>query len=161
MKGLETIISAITEYSAIGFAETKLKSIADGCRKRNEDYYSYMRDVFTAKDDPAIQECEEHAFLQYLDEYKKCCELYAGFIRNGKVFILDLVEKVVFFLYRVDEYSHKSVVHYNPLKLDLIERSFPNRRFIRELERGTHDLSKDESFLIKKCDELVTLSNII
>lgn len=156
MKGLEQIEFTLKNYSAITFAETKLQAEKDA---PNRDYYTYMRNCYSGKDNPTIEECEQNAFIQFLNEYKKCCEIYAGWLINGKVFILDKRDKLVLFLYKKDDIAHSSVVHYNPLNVDLIELSCPNNHFFKEFENGRYDMSTNENLIIKECAELAGCSN--
>jgi hypothetical protein len=156
MKGLEQIEFTLKNYSAISFAETKLQAEKDA---PNRDYYTYMRNCYSGKDNPTIEECEQNAFSQFINEYKKCCDIYAGWIDNGKVFILDKRDMVVLFLYKKNDVAHSSVVHYNPLNVDLVEQSCPNNHFFKEFENGRYDMSTKEDLLIKECDELVECSN--
>lgn len=151
MKGLEKIEFTLKNYSAITFAETKLQAERDN---QNRDYYTYMRNRYSGKDNPTIEECEQNAFIQFVNEYKKCCEIYSGWVSNGKVFILDRRDKLVLFLYKKDDVAHSSVVHYNPLNVDLIEQSCSNNHFWREFENGRYDISGNEDLIIKECDEL-------
>ena len=156
MKGLDQIEFTLKNYSAITFAETKLQAEKDA---PNRDYYTYMRNCYSGKDNPTIEECEQNAFLQFINEYKKCCEIYAGWVSNGKVFILDKRDKLVLFLYKKDDVAHSSIVHYNPLNVDLIEQSCPNNHFFKEFESGRYDMSTNEDLIIKECAELAGCSN--
>jgi len=156
MKGLDQIIFTLKSYSAITFAESKLQAERD---TPNRDYPAYMRNTYSGKDCPTILECEENAFIQFINEYKKCCEIYAGWLKNGKVFILDRRDKLVLFLYKRDDVSHSSVVHYNPLNVDLVEQSCPNNHFFKEFENGRYDMSNNEDLIIKECAELAGCSN--
>lgn len=151
MNGLDQIVFTLKNYSALSFAETKLAAIKENCKKRNENYHSYMSDLFSGN----IEECEQLAIIQYINEYKKCCEIYAGWIANGKVFILDRRDKLVLFLYKKDKTTHSAVVHYNPLNVDLIEYSCPNFQFFKDFEAGRYDVSVNEDLIIKECAELL------
>lgn len=152
MNKLQEIEHIIRDYSAITFANSKLDSIKN---LQCQNYHSYMRDCFSGEDNPSIEQCEQNAFLQFINDYKKLCEIYAGWIANGKVFILDKFYKVVLFLYKRDEVAHSSVVHYNPLNVDLIEMSCPNDVFFTELYNGRFDVSQNESQTIKECNALI------
>lgn len=151
MKGLDQIVFTITNYSAITFAETKLKCERDDNHK---DYYAHMRSCYSGEENPTIEKCEQNALLQFIREYSKCCEVYAGWVANGKVFILDRRDNVVLFLYKKDDISHSALVHYNPLNIDLIEQSCPNNHFFKEVEAGRYDISINETLIIKECDQL-------
>jgi len=156
MKGLEQIEFTLKNYSAITFAETKLKAEKDA---PNRDYYTYMRNCYSGKDNPTIEECEENAMRQFIAEYGKCCEIYAGWLKNGKIFILSRKEKFVLFLYKKDDNSHSAVTHYNPLNVDCFEWGMSNKYFFEGLEKYEYDLSIDEQLMIKECDELIGCSN--
>lgn len=158
MNGLNQIISTITNYSAITFAENKLKILK---HDNNINYYTYMRDCFSGEEYPTIEKCEQNALIQFINEYSKCCELYTGWMNNGRVFILDRRDKVVLFLYKKDDTTHSSVVHYNPLDIDLIEQSCSNDHFFKGVETGRFDISKDEDHIIKECDRLVACKHNI
>ena len=152
MKGLEQIEFTLKNYTAITFAETKLQAERDA---PNRDYYTYMRNCYSGIDNPTIEECEENAKRQFIAEYGKCCEVYAGFLKNGKVFILSRKEKFVLFLYKKDNDRHSAVTHYNPINYDCFEWSMSNKRFFEGLENGEFDLSANENDIIKECDLLI------
>lgn len=153
MKGIHDISFTLKEYSAIDFAQIKI----DAIRRVNKlNYYQVMKDLFSGKEDPTLEECEQNAFRQYLNEYKNCCEVYLGWMDNGRVFILDKGEKLVLALYKKDEFGHSAIVHYNPLKVDLIEKSIPIKTFQKGFESGRYDLSTNEDWIVKECDNLIS-----
>ena len=104
-----------------------------------------------------IKECEENAIRTFVSEYSKMCEIYSGWLKNGKVFILDKRDKFILALYKVDDISHSAIVNYNPLNVDCIEQSVSNNQFFKELE-NRFEISADEEMLIKECDELVKMT---
>jgi len=152
MKQLNQIIKTLREETAFSFAEKKLEIL-----RSQKDYGGTMKQCYSGKDNPTIQECEENAIRTFVSEYAKMCEIYAGWIKNGKVFILDKRDRFVLALYKVDDIAHKAISHYNPLNIDCIEQSTSNNQFFKELEIR-FEISADEEMLIKECDELVKMT---
>lgn len=112
-----------------------------------------MKDVFSGKDNPSIDECEKAAYCQYVSEYAECCNIYKGWIENGYLFILDRRDRVVSFLYKKDDTHHGAVVHFNPFSVDLIEYTHRNDLFFSELGKR-FELSKNEMELMDECSNL-------
>ena len=152
MKQLNRIIKTLRDYTAFSFAETKLDNL-----RREENYQEMMKQCYSGKDNPTIEECEENALRTFVYEYAKMCEIYAGWLKNGKVFILDKRDKFILALYKVDDIAHLAISHYNPLNVDCIEQSVSNNHFFKELE-NRFEISADEEMLIKECDELVKMT---
>lgn len=146
---MNEIIEILKTHTAFSFAESKLNNI-----KKQEYYTSIMRDSYSGKDNPSIEECEENAVRSFIDDYIKMCEIYSGFIENGKLFILDKRDKFVLALYSNDGKSNKSITHYNPINVNCIEQSIPTSNFFLELG-NRYEISKDEESLIKECDILI------
>lgn len=155
--GIDQVFETIRKYSAGGFAELKLSQIKE---KQKDGYFDYMKDVFSGKDNPTIEECELNAYFQFLNEYKKCVEIYTGWHSIGRVFILDTKDCIVLALYKLEDSSHKAYVHYNPLNVDLIEWSFLNEKFFDLVSLGRFELSCEEEGMIKQCDELIKTSSV-
>jgi len=149
MTELKRIIKTLKEETAFSFAEKKLKIL-----KGQKDYSEMMKQCYSGKDNPKIEECEENAIRTFVSEYAKMCEIYAGWLKNGKVFILDKRDKLILALYKVDDISHSAIANYNPFNVDCIEQSVSNNQFFKELE-SRFEISADEEMLIKECDELV------
>lgn len=149
MTELKRIIKTLRDYTAFSFAETKLDNL-----RREENYQEMMKQCYSGKDSPTIEECEENAIRTFVFEYAKMCEIYAGWLKNGKVFILDKRDKFILALYKVDDIAHSAIANYNPLNVDCIEQSVSNNQFFKELE-NRFEISADEETLIKECDELV------
>lgn len=155
--GLETIYSAIKNHTALSFAELKLKAQKDA---HNMDYYTFMRDVYSGKDNPTIEECEQNSLMQFINEYLTCCKIYSGWVKCGKIFILDRRERLIMALYENDGTNHKSIVHYNPLGVDLIEISINNRYFFEDVDEGVYELSRDPEGLIKELDKQIRYEKV-
>lgn len=149
MTELTRIIKILREETAFSFADKKLYNL-----KRNENYEEIMRDCYSGKENPTIQECEENAFTTFVFEYAKMCEIYTGWVKNGKVFILDKRDNFVLALYKVDDIAHKAITNYNPLNVDCIEQAISNKQFFKELE-SRFEISTDEETLIKECNLLI------
>jgi hypothetical protein len=152
MKQLNQIIKTLREETAFSFSENKLEIL-----RSKKDYREIMKQYYSGKDNPTIQECEENALRTFISEYAKMCEIYAGWIKNGKVFILDKRDHFILALYKVDDITHKAISHYNPLNIDCIEQSTSNKHFFEQLNIR-FDISTDEELLIKECDELVKMT---
>lgn len=152
MTELKRIIKTLRDYTAFSFAETKLDNL-----RCEENYQEMMKQYYSGKDNPTIEECEENAIRTFVSEYAKMCEIYAGWLKNGKVFILDKRDKFILALYKVDDIAHSAIANYNPLNVDCIEQSVSNNQFFKELE-NRFEISADEEMLIKECDELVKMT---
>lgn len=152
MTELKRIIKTLRDYTAFSFAENKLDNL-----RREENYQEMMKQCYSGNDNPTIKECEENAIRTFVSEYSKMCEIYLGWLKNGKVFILDKRDKFILALYKVDDISHSAIANYNPLNVDCIEQSVSNNQFFKELE-NRFEISADEEMLIKECDELVKMT---
>ena len=149
MTDLKRIIKTLRDYTAFSFAENKLDNL-----RRDENYQEMMKQCYSGKDNPTIEECEENAIRTFVSEYAKMCEIYTGWLKNGKVFILDKRDKFILALYKVDDITHSAIANYNPLNVDCIEQSVANNQFFKELE-NRFEISTDEEMLIKECDLLI------
>ena len=143
MTGLKKIIKTLRDYTAFSFAENKLDNL-----RRDVNYQEMMKQCYSGKDNPTIEECEENAIRTFIYEYSKMCEVYAGWLKNGKVFILDKRDRFILAVYKVDDTSHLAITHYNPLNVDCIEQSVSNNQFFKELE-NRFEISANEEMLIK------------
>jgi hypothetical protein len=149
MKQLNQIIKTLRNYTAFSFAKNKLDIL-----RRDKNYQEMMKQCYSGKDNPTIEECEENAIRTFIYEYAKMCEIYAGWLKNGKVFILDKRDRFILALYKVDDIAHKAITHYNPLNVDCIEHSISNKHFFEQLNIR-FDISTNEELLIKECDFLI------
>lgn len=149
MTELKRIIKTLRDYTAFSFAENKLDNL-----RRDENYQEMMKQCYSGNDNLTIKECEENAIRTFVSEYAKMCEIYAGWLKNGKVFILDKRDKFILALYKVDDIAHLAITNYNPLNVDCIEQSVSNNQFFKELE-NRFEISVDEEMLIKECDLLI------
>lgn len=152
MTELKRITKTLRDYTAFSFAENKLDNL-----RHDENYQEMMKQCYSGKNNPTIKECEENAIRTFISEYAKMCEIYAGWLKNGKVFILDKRDRFVLALYKVDDISHSAIANYNPLNVDCIEQSVSNNQFFKELETR-FEISENEEMLIKECDELVKMT---
>jgi hypothetical protein len=149
MKQLNQIIKTLREETAFSFAEKKLEIL-----RIQKDYEETMKQCYSGIDNPTIEECEENALRTFISEYAKMCEIYAGWLKNGKVFILDKRDHFILALYEVDDIVHKAIAHYNPLNVDCIEQSTSNKHFFKQLNIR-FDISTNEELLIEECDLLI------
>jgi len=149
MKQLNQIIETLKEHTAISYADEKLQNL-----RRQEDYQEIMKQCYSGKDNPTIDECWENATVAFVSEYQKMSEIYAGWLKNGKVFILDKRDRFVLALYKVDDIAHKAITHYNPMNVDCIEQSISNKHFFEQLN-VRFDISTNEELLIEECDLLI------
>ena len=149
MKQLNQIIKTLKEETAFSFAEKKLEIL-----RSQKDYSEMMKQCYSGKDNPTIEECEENAIRTFISEYQKMCEIYAGWLKNGKVFILDKRDHFILALYKVDDIAHKAISQYNPMNVDCIEQSISNKHFFEQLNIR-FDISTNEELLIKECDLLI------
>lgn len=152
---LQIIKKLLTSDTAISFADKKLSAVKEGVKKRNENYFEYMYQVFSGAEHPTIQECEANAISQFIAEYGQCCKMYAGWHKSGCLFILDRENLFVLFVSKIDGLRHTAVTHYNPLKYDCYEWSMSNNEFFEGMKNGRYDLSANEATLIKECDLLI------
>lgn len=149
MKQLNQIIKTLREETAFSFAEKKLEIL-----RSQKDYEETMKQCYSGKDNPTIEECVQNAIRTFVSEYQKMCEIYSGWLKNGSVFILDKRDRFVLALYKVDDIAHTAIAHYNPMNVDCIEQSTSNKHFFEQLN-ARFDISTDENLLIEECDELV------
>lgn len=151
MNGLDYIKNVLDGFTAIEFAEYKL-GLAKS--ETGDDYEEYMSDMYAGD----LANCEKLAFCSHLDNYAQCIEIYSGWVKNGKVFIMDKRDKVIFALYSKDDKSHQAYTHYNPLEVDVISYGMGNVFLVEGIDSGRYELSANEAELIIELNKLIESS---
>lgn len=91
--------------------------------------------------------------------YSMHCEVMAGFIECGKVFVLNRNDKIVFFLAGNKDGIAWLIPHYNPLNVDCIEQRTSVDHIFKNEANGIWDFSKDENKVIAELDNILNLNH--
>ena len=169
--GLQYITEVLDKLSAFEFAESRLNqekehttitmlNTESGIVSSNKvSYEDYMKGTWSNKESATLEECIEESRMSALDEYAEMVDLHTGFIRNGRVFVLDKTDKIVFFLY--DQHEDKGqkwaslYTHYNPKNIDCIETMVNSKYLFEDMEKDKYEISQDEGWIIKECHKLI------
>lgn len=175
---LDVITEIITNYTPFSYAEKMLEkekanfslTIMNGIsgeikHVRPDDYYEYMRQTWHWEEKPPLEECIEKSRMSKLEAYANAIKMYTGWVKNGKLFVLNRKEKFVSFLYEVVKDGNnldskpQTVslhAHYNPLNVDCFEESMSHKYLFDQVVNGGHyDISTDENRMITECDLLI------
>jgi len=163
---LQEIEEIITTYTAMDFAQLLLDREQEsttitvfnnrsGIRTEKVSYVEYMKHTWGSQDDNDIDVLICRSRDSKLKEYAKYIQLYTGFNKQGKVFVLNKEDKIVSFLYAEEGKIAKLYTHYNPLEIDCIESSCSSEYLFRKMMVNLYDFSKSESEMIKECDRLI------
>ncbi len=174
---LTRIKEIISTQTAVQYANSRLNHEAENCylttmnastgeiKETESTYYEYMRQTWHWEENPPINACIENSMISKLNEYAEMVNIYAGWIKNGKLFVLNKKEKFVSFLYEVkkDGYSLDAkpisanlYTHYNPLNVDCIEESVNHSHLFDGIMSDTYVISVYEDEMIKVCDLLIS-----
>ena len=178
---LQYIKEIITNHTAVQYAEMMLEKEKKNCTihifnastrkviQKNMNYYEYMKQTWHWEDNPPIEECIEASRISKLNEYAEAVQMYSGWIKNGKLFVLNKREAFVSFIYKIDKESLmrdskiKSVIvrtNYNPREVDCIEESLNPRYFSEMISDEHYDISKNEKELNALCDKLCATAKL-
>ncbi len=124
---------------------------------------------------PTFEQSVEASRRSKLDQYAKDISMYTGWVKNGKIFVLNKKEKFVSFLYEITRAGHsldskpKTIslrTHYNPRNVDCVEQHIWAKRFpidasfkVSPMTNDEYEISTDEKKLIKQCDKLIGKMN--
>jgi hypothetical protein len=152
MTPLDYIRTTVKTKSAVEYAFEKVIQ----CVLFGEDY---MRDMYGGAKNEALEQLKQKCYLDHIKGYSDMCLKFVGFETNGSLFVLDKREKFVCFIYDIREHENGQTsadmyIHYNPLKVDIIEQSVPSKFIFDDFENWS--ISKDEQSIIKECDELIS-----
>jgi hypothetical protein len=172
MTSLDEIKKIITEFTPMEWASMQLEVEKENCTlttlntstgkvsSTQVDYYEYMAKTWHNKDKPPITECIENSLVAKLEYFSRLVALYTGFVKTGRLFVLNKKERFVSFYFakghpgQNDGFSNL-YVHYNPLGIDVVEETI----FNKHLSRDYYEISTDEEALITKCDSLINQAN--
>lgn len=172
---LEYIEYIITNHTAMMYAEIMLGKEKNSCEGTHYNlathtvttidmtYKEYMTQAWSTKNKATLEECIEASRISKLNHYAKMIEMYTGWVKNGKLFVLNKKEKFVSFLYELKRESEsldspiKSVIirtNYNPLKVDCIEDNINPKYLSKQISDENYDISQNELQLIEDCNKL-------
>ena len=173
---LNKIKDIITKFTATQYAEmmvqqekenfclTTINTSTGAVKEEKPEYYEYMRQTWHWEEKPSLEACIESSYISKLNQYAEAVKMYTGWVKNGKLFILNKEEKFVSFLYGIkkDGFNLDSkpqsallYTHYNPLNVDCIEESIAHEHIFNQLFGGKYDISTDEHQLIGECELLI------
>lgn len=178
---LNNIKDIITNFTATQYAEmmvqkekenfclTTINTSTGAVKEEKPEYYEYMRQTWHWEEKPSLEACIESSYISKLNQYAEAVKMYTGWVRNGKLFVLNKEEKFVSFLFGVvkdgDNLDSKPVsarlyTHYNPLNVDCIEESIAHEHIFNQLfgDNSKYDISTDEHQLIGECELLIEAS---
>jgi len=174
---LNNIKDIITKFTATQYAEmmvqqekenfclTTFNTSTGEVKEEKPEYYEYMRQTWHWEEKPSLEACIESSYISKLNQYAEAVKMYTGWVKNGKLFILNKEEKFVSFLFGVVKdgcnLNSKPVLaelhtHYNPLNVDCLEESVSHEHIFNQLfGDGKYDISTDEHQLIGECELLI------
>ncbi len=173
---LDTIKKITTYQSARDYAFARLGEEKKNCslttmnaasgevKNTKPEYYEYMRQTWHWEKNPTLEACIDNSITSKMLEYAEMVKLYAGWIKNGRLFVLNKKGKYVSFLYEVKRefafldskpISAMLYTHYNPLNVDCIEESVKHEYLFDGIMSDTYDISVYEEEMIKACDLLI------
>lgn len=148
---LQDIEIFISTQSAMQFAMI----VVDEKSKNKEDLYACW-----AKDyNEPIEVVQSRLVLSCLKKYEEHIKAYRGFNECGKVFVLNRVEKVLYFLCDKTNGIARLITQYNPLNLDVFETSINSDYLFGQINKNQWDVSLSEADLRRELDELLTSTN--
>lgn len=149
---LSAIKQIISTKTAFQYADEMLKLE----KENSKDYYESMRAMWSGKDNPTLEECIEASRMSKLNRYAEAIKLYTGWISNGKVFVLDKEDKIVYFLYNKRSDGVTELYnHFNPLNVDRISEHVNSKCLSEYIVTGKYDVSADEEAIIGECLNLI------
>lgn len=165
---LQYFKEVIEGQSAIEFAEdmlesekqasilTQLNTSTGKITEKQVPYEEYMKQSWGTEGD-TLEKCIERSKISKLNDYAEIVNYYAGFLENGKVFVLNKKEKYVCFLYAVDKEENESYlyVHYNPLNVDIMSEIVDSDYLFKDIGLDMFDISTDENRMIDECNKLI------
>lgn len=175
MTELQRIETIITNYTATEYADmmiqrekenfslTVLDTNTNTIKQVDCDYYEYMRQMWHWEENPPLEKCIENSYISKLQDYAELTSTYAGFIKNGRLFVLNKKEKFVSFLYNTTKDSARLSAkpknielktNYNPNKVDCISETLKASYFDKLIQNGDFIVSKDGKELNELCDKL-------
>jgi len=143
------------------YAKYSLDEIKKRYSPYSDVYYEFMRDMFSGKDKPTIQECEDTALREFAKNHERYCDIIRGFKECGELYYLDSKDLVIFMIFEVRKSEgkktggHKSMCNYNPLNFDVIEQAVPDNMFFEGIESGRYKVSNNEAELEAELWELI------
>lgn len=158
------------EEEKVNFSLTTFNSSTGEAKEEKPEYYEYMRQTWHWEEKPTLEACVENSYISKLNQYADFVKMYTGWVKNGKLFVLNKEEKFVSFIYDIKKdggtldakpVSAVLYTHYNPLNVDCIEESIAHEHIFNQLfGDGKYDISTDEHQLIGECELLIEASNI-
>lgn len=172
---LQRIEEIITNYTAIEYAEmmieqekenfvlATLNTTTGEIQETKPSYYEYMKQVWHWEDNPTLEDCVQASRLSKLNKYSEAIQMYTGWVKNGKLFVLNKKEGFVSFLFKLEKdgnalnskvHSVVTRINYNPKEVDCIEDYLSPKYFEDMISDEYYDISKNEQELNDLCDEL-------
>lgn len=159
--GIELMEFIIGKPSALEYADQMIVYEKEMTDEQGKDYEKYMKETYAEKEDATLEECIEASKFYHLKYYSYLIDVYIGFRKYGKVFVLDREQKVVCLIFDQDESEtekekgHKITslyVYYNPLGFDITGYDICSDCM---KDSDKIDFSKDADKLVKELDELI------
>lgn len=144
---LKDIKRFITTQSAYKFFQI----IASELSQDKEKLY----DMYAKSNDEDLLVVMERLEVSCMDKYKEHLVVYAGFIENGKVFVLNKKHKILFFLAGSENGNARLIPNYNPLNVDIIEASYQIDQILGNSSEDVWVVSKNEEELIITLDKII------
>jgi hypothetical protein len=116
-----------------------------------EDLYA----AYSKNDDEPHDIVVDRLRASCLRRYAMHCEVIAGFIECGKVFVINRADKIVFILAGNKDGIAWLIPHYNPLNVDCVEQRTSVDHIFKNTGSGIWDFSKDEDKLISELDAML------
>jgi hypothetical protein len=172
---LDNINKIINTYTAAQYAAVQLKlekknySLHVFNYKTGEikvekpSYDEYMITYWGSPKSNTLEKCIEGSRMSALNDYAEKIKMYTGWVKNGKVFVLNRKDRYVSFLYEIKDTGTLGRIpiyvslktNYNPKDVDSISDHMPHSTFKEKIDDGEYEISQDEKYLIKECDKLI------
>lgn len=112
---LKYIEEIITNYTATEYADMMLKKESENftlttynsktgeMKETKPSYHEYMRQTWHYNISATLEECIESSRISKLNQYAEFITMYSGWIKNGRLFVLNKKEGFVSFLYKLEK----------------------------------------------------------
>jgi hypothetical protein len=142
---LQDIEKFLSTQSAQRFTDIIVSEISE------EDLYAGYSKSNDEPKEIVIDRLRTSCFRRYATH----CEVLAGFIECGKVFVINRADKIVFILAGNKGGMAWLIPHYNPLNVDCIEQRTSVDHIFKNTGSDLWGFSKDEDKIIAELDALL------
>lgn len=135
-------------------AQSYYRQLYDRAEEKYSDKINHYLQTAFGDGNTGTKTCMDRFKTSSYNRYAEMIKLYNGWIKNGRVFILDKEQRHIYFLYKSDNLTANIYTHYNPFNYDCIEAGIKASHFNTEIRNERYDISQDDELLIKELHEL-------